>query len=524
MKYYIFRNNTVEPFFSGSEYSFSGYDDISCIPEDADVLVWFYQVPIKFDRKGVASEIDSIAEKLQLVMNANVRKKPIIIFTLENLFEVRYTSGDFDEEEAIVRFNSLAMEMANQQNVKVVDFGTFCRQFTSEELIDWKFYFISQMGLNPRLSGKFRKWWDDQLRGIALKRKKCLVLDLDNTLWGGILGEDGKTGIKIGGDYPGKAFLYFQEGLKELARNGVILAICSKNNEHDVLEAWRDNPFMVLTKEDFASYRINWTDKASNIAEIANELNIGLDSIVFIDDNPTERELVRQILPAVEVPDFPEQPYMLPDFLRSFVEKYFSVYSLTKEDRDKTEQYKANAARAAEKSRFVNLDDYIRSLGIQIRIIPANDFNLQRIAQMTQKTNQFNLTTHRLEESEVKAMREDGWGIWCISVSDRFGDNGITGAVFVDDEGNIDNLLLSCRILGTGIEIAFMKEVLNILSKRFDRITARYIPSAKNSQVRDFYEKIGFSCISEQDGTKEYQISLSDYRSDNQDIYNIIIE
>lgn len=524
MRYYIFRNNTVEPFFSGVDYSFSGYDDISYIPEDADVLVWFYQVPIKFDRKAVASEIDAISEKLQFVMKANVRNKPFIIFTLENIFKVRYISGDFEEEEAIARFNTFAMGLASRQNVKVVDFGSFCRQFSSEELIDWKFYFISQMGLNPRLSGRFRKWWDAQLNSIALKRKKCLVLDLDNTLWGGILGEDGETGIKIGGDYPGKAFQYFQEGLKELTRNGVILAICSKNNESDVLEAWKDNPFMVLTKNDFASYRINWTDKASNIAEIASELNIGLDSIVFIDDNPTERELVRQMLPSVEVPDFPNQPYMLPVFLRLIVEKYFTVYSLTKEDRDKTEQYRANAARTAEKSRFSNLDDYIRSLGIQIHIIPANDFNTQRIAQMTQKTNQFNLTTLRLEESEVKDMNANGWKIWCISVSDRFGDNGITGAVFVDDNGHIDNLLLSCRILGKGIEEAFMKEILNILSNRFDRLTARYISSAKNSQVRDFYEKIGFSCISEQNDVKEYSISLKDYKSYKQDIYNIIIE
>lgn len=524
MKYHIFRNNTIEPFFTGPDYSFSGYDDISSIPDDADVLVWFYQVPIKFDKGVLASEIDSIAEKLQLVADTNVKNKPLIILTLENIFEVRYTSGDFSIEEAISHFNSVALSLASRSNIKVIDFGTFCRQFLPNELIDWKFYFISQMGLNPRLAGRFRKWWEAQLKSIALKRKKCLVLDLDNTLWGGILGEDGKTGIKIGGDYPGKAFLYFQEGLKELADNGVILTVCSKNNEPDVLEAWEDNPFMVLTKKDFALYRINWTDKASNIVEIARELNIGLDSMVFVDDNPTERELVRQMLPAVEVPEFPDQPYMLPSFLGSLVENYFSVYSLTKEDRDKTEQYKANAARAAEKSRFTNLDDYIRSLGIHIRIIPANDFNQQRIAQMTQKTNQFNLTTHRLEESEVKDMMDSGWRIWCISVSDRFGDNGITGAVFVDNDGNIDNLLLSCRILGKGIEIAFMKEILKILSNRFERLTARYVPSKRNSQVKDFYEKIGFSCISEHEGKKEYIISLIDYNLDKQNIYNITIE
>lgn len=237
---------------------------------------------------------------------------------------------------------------------------------------------------------------------------------------GGVLGEDGIDGIKIGGDYPGKAFLYFQEGLLELAKRGVILTICSKNNERDVLDLWEKNPFVLLRKEHFSAWRINWRNKADNIRELSEELNIGLDSLVFVDDNPTERELVRQMLPMVEVPEFPKQPYMLPDFLISLSDRYFRVYSVTEEDRRKTEQYKANASRTQERKKFVDFDQYLQSLEIEMRIEPISSFNVSRIAQMTHKTNQFNLTTRRYSESDLMGFSSEGWLIYCLSVKGSF--------------------------------------------------------------------------------------------------------
>ena len=175
----------------------------------------------------------------------------------------------------------------------------------------------------------------------------------------------------------------------------MILTICSKNNEQDVLEAWDKNPFILLKKDDFSAYRINWTDKVTNIRELADELNIGLDSMVFVDDNPTERELVKQMLPMVSVPDFPEHPYMLLEFFKQLVNDYFKVYSITEEDRKKAEQYKAAASRLRMQKKFADFDEFLESLDIQIIIEAVNEFNIQRIAQMTQKTNQFNLTTKR---------------------------------------------------------------------------------------------------------------------------------
>lgn len=521
---FVFRNNTIERFFA-KEYSFSGYDDISVIPHDSESFVWWYQVPIKYDQKVLAEEVNGYAQKLNYVLTQIDSQKQVTALTMDILYNVPFTDNDFQLSKAVDNYNaSLYKFEQDYHNLKVIDIREFTKQYPSNELIDWKFYFISQMGMSPKLSKPFKAWFEKKQDCIALKRKKCIILDLDNTLWGGVLGEEGIEGIKIGGDYPGKAFLYWQDALYQLAKSGVILTICSKNNEKDVLDVWEKNPYIILKKEDFAAYRINWTDKATNIKELAEELNIGLDSMVFIDDNPTERELIKQMLPMVAVPDFPEQPYMLPDFFKQLVNEYFKVYSVTDEDRKKTEQYKANAARTHAQSSFANYDQFLESLNIHINIESANDFNIQRIAQMTQKTNQFNLTTKRYTDADVRRFINAGWRIWCISVKDKFGDNGITGCIMVNNN-EIDTFLLSCRILGKGIESAFIKKILsNLSSNGLDSVRAKYIPTQKNVQVKDFYEKCGFACINEEkDGSKEYEINLQTADLSIKEIYNVTI-
>lgn len=525
MTKFVYRNNTIERFFS-KEYVFSGYDDISNVPHDVEGYVWWYQVPIKFEQHVLAEEIRGYTQKLGFVLSQIDDSKTLVALTMDIFFAVPFTDGDYQLQAAVAEYNNyLYAAEASHKNVKVIDITEFTRKYNVSELFDWKFYFISQMGINPKLNKEFKAWWEKKMNSITLKRKKCLVLDLDNTLWGGVLGEDGIEGIKIGGDYPGKAFMYWQEALLELSKSGVILTVCSKNNEQDVLDAWEKNPFIVLKKEHFAAYRINWTDKATNIKELAAELNIGLDSFVFVDDNPTERELIKQMLPMVEVPEFPPQPYELMPFFKQLVEDYFKIYSVTDEDKKKTEQYKQNAARAKAQNAFADFDSFLESLDIKIAIEAANEFNIQRIAQMTQKTNQFNLTTHRYTDADVRRFVEAGWKVWCVSVADRFGDNGITGTIMVTPNGEIDTFLLSCRILGKGIEVAFVNTVFSILAHSgFQNITAQYIPTLKNSQVSDFWEKVGFACYKvNEDGSKLYRINLQNTDLTIKNYYHITI-
>lgn len=522
---YVFRNNTIERFF-GKDFSFSGYDDISVIPAEADSYVWWYQVPIKYDQRVLAEEINGYVQKLHWVLGHMDSNKSLVAFTMEILYHVPLIENDYQLKLAVADYNAALYQIEFQySHAKVIDMGEFTRQYPAHELMDWKFYFMYQMGLNPKLAKPFKTWFERKMESLALKRKKCLVLDLDNTLWGGVLGEDGIDGIQIGGDYPGKAFLYWQEALLQLAKSGVILAVCSKNNEEDVLEAWEKHPSIVLKKEAFSAYRINWKDKATNLKELAEELNIGLDSMVFVDDHPTEREWVKQMLPMVSVPDFPELPYLLPVFFQQLVEDYFKVYSLTEEDRNKTEQYKANANRVQAKKGFADYDAFLKSLDIRITIEAAHEYHIPRIAQMTQKTNQFNLTTRRYTDTEIRGLMEQGWKIWCISVADKFGDDGITGCIMINGD-QIDTFLLSCRILGKGIEFVFLKKVLEILyAEGFTSLKARYIPTLKNAQVSEIYEKCHFTCIRQHaDGSKEYEIDLTAVDYQIKDSYQITIK
>lgn len=505
---FVFRNNTVERFFPKG-YSFSGYDDISLVPADADGYVWFYQAPLKYDLGMFADEVESYLQKLKIVLGQIDISKEMIALTMTDEYRISFSDDDHRQSMAVSNYNQSLYELSEQYlNLKVIDICDFTEHYSEEDLFDWKYYFISQMGINPRLSKDFAAWWQKKLCGIAMMRKKCLVLDLDNTIWGGILGEDGINGIKIGGDYPGKAFLLFQKGLSELSKTGVILAICSKNNEQDVLDLWEQNPFIILKREDFAAYRINWRDKATNIRELADELNIGLDSMVFLDDSPAERELVRQALPEVVVPDFPEHPYDLPVFFKKLVDEYFKAYRITSEDRQKIQQYRANVERKRLRDSILDYNEYLASLEIKIDILLADDTNIPRIAQLTQKTNQFNLTTRRYTEAEVRQKIAEGWKIWCIAVSDRFGDNGITGCALVN-KSFIDSFMLSCRILGKGIEEAFLKKVLEyIKDSGIYFVSAQYVPTAKNGMVKDFYDHCGFVCVNEAAGEKKYQIDL----------------
>ena len=513
---HVFRNSTAELLFGDAGYSFSGYDEI-VYSGNADSFIWFYTVPFHADTQSVATEISSYAERLKFVHSQIPATSQLIVFTLYRLFDFKAESMDFSVEAAIDGFNSFVLEFAKtNSNVRVVDFSDFCGRYATADLIDWKFYFLSQAAINPKLAIAFRKWFELKKSSFSKPAKKCLVLDLDNTLWGGILGEDGPEHLKIGGDYPGKAFLLFQQQILELQKNGIILAICSKNNEQDVLDFFETSRDQVLKKEHFAAWRINWQDKATNIRELAQELNIGLDSMVFLDDQPAERELVKNFIAEITVPDFPAAPYQLPVFFKALRDEYFCVYQAREEDRGKTEQYKQNAQRHQLQQQFTDIDDFIKSLEIETTIRLNDEADFPRIAQMSQKTNQFNLTGKRYTDLELKEIIERNGKVFSLSVKDKFGDSGLTGAAVVSLVGNdahIENLFLSCRILGRKIENTFVEQILLGLKEEFvENVTAVYNKTPKNQLVANFYESMGFSAISKDEQKKSYVYCL---RKDN---------
>lgn len=513
MKYFVYRNMTIERFFQNLDVEFSGYEDISIFSNIYDRYIWFYLCPLKDDSLVIGKEVKNYIDLFRLTISNIPQTKTIIAFTIHPIYTINTIKSSRDIIEACNYYNDSLYALSNEySNIKVIDFSDFLSNYSSKDLIDWKYYFISQMALNPRYANSFQIWFKTQIESIELKRKKCLVLDFDNTLWSGILGEDGIEGIGLGGDYPGKAFLFFQKQIKELSKQGIIIAGCSKNNFEDVRELWDKHPEIILTEKYFSAYKINWLNKADNIRQLAEELNIGLDSMVFIDDNPTERAIVKQNIPEIEVPEFPEQPYQLPLFFKEIAEKYFSIYSLTIEDISKTEQYKQNAQRTSIKSMFTNMDQYIKSLEIDLKIEEVNNITLPRVAQLTQKTNQFNLTTFRYTESDIRSFIDNNDKIYTLSVSDRFGNNGLTGVIICkiqDNQAEIDSLLLSCRILGKRIEEAFVYYVLKELKENnIEIIHSKYIPTQKNIQVKEFYETLGFQLENENEGVKSYIIEL----------------
>jgi FkbH-like protein len=358
-----------------------------------------------------------------------------------------------------------------------------------------------------------------RLLAAALGRSsKALVLDLDNTLWGGVIGDDGMEGIKLGqGSALGEAFVAFQRYARDLSRRGVILAVCSKNDEANAIEPFEKHPDMVLKRSDIACFVANWTDKAENIREIAGMLNIGLDSLVFADDNPAERAIVRRELPMVAVPELPEDPTLWPSTLAAA--GYFESLRLTKEDLERSGQYQANLRRGTLMASATDLDGYLRSLEMRAIWSRFDRFGQARTVQLINKTNQFNLTTRRVTDEEIAALIEDERALTSqIRLIDTFGDNGIIAIViglFVPGTHDIriDTWLMSCRVLGRQME----EETLNLVVAQAralgaERLIGVYRPTAKNGMVRDHYQKLGFAPAgTADDGTTRWVLTIGDW-------------
>ena len=340
---------------------------------------------------------------------------------------------------------------------------------------------------------------------------KALVVDLDNTLWGGVIGEDGLHGIQLGTEYPGAAYLELQRVILDLYHRGIILAVCSKNNMDDAMEVLQQHPSMLLRPQHFAALRINWNSKVKNLEDIAAELNIGIDALAFLDDNPRECEQVRSELSEVYVIDLPSDPMRYAQALREC--PVFERLTLSSEDQNRVRYYVEQRQRKELQERTGSLEDFYRSLEMEVEITEASPELFPRISQLTQKTNQFNLTTHRYSEQQIAAMaRDTHWHIYTLRVRDRFGDNGLVGVAITCVSGDIceiDTFLLSCRVIGRTVETA----LLAYLSRKAVEEGVRflrgwYLPTKKNLPARDFYPSHNFQLIREEDSRMLWDLDL----------------
>ena len=396
----------------------------------------------------------------------------------------------------------------------VLDFAGIAEKYGTVNLYDEALWFYGSSRLNKRGNELLADEFSLLMKAVQGISCKCLVLDLDNTLWGGVIGEDGIDGIELGGTKTGEVYRKAQQIIAEIAAKGVLLAVCSKNNEADALHVFENHPDMVLKSDDFIVKQINWDNKADNIKAIASRLNIGEDSLVFIDDSPYERELVKSATGAV-VPDFPENIESYLSFFKEVDKQYFSRMKLVQEDLDKKRQYAENFARDEAEKKHTSIESYIDSLNIRLKIEEYKSVNLARIAQMTQKTNQFNFTTKRYSEKDISSMAESGYRIFTGTAGDRFGDYGLIILLILKPSGRellTDTFLMSCRAVGRNIEHAFTAYVLNKFKGEYDTVKAEYIPTAKNILVKDKLDELGFRLEKEeQDGSKVYSAEISGF-------------
>jgi FkbH-like protein len=355
------------------------------------------------------------------------------------------------------------------------------------------------------------------MRGLSAK---CLVLDLDNTLWGGVIGDDGMDGIVLGqGSGAGEAFIAFQSYAKQLSQRGVILAVCSKNT-HEIAEAvFLEHPDMVLRRGDIAAFVANWNDKPSNLREIARTLNIGIDSLVFFDDNPAEREIVRQTLPEVAVPEAPEDAA---HYIACLAEAgYFEAIAFTEDDRARAEQYRANSERGQAMAGGTDIGAFLASLDMKMVAAPFTAVDLPRITQLTNKSNQFNLTTRRYTQDQMAAFAASKTAVTLsFRLVDKFGDNGLIGVLIALPDAadpaalRIDTWLMSCRVLGRQVEAETINQLCRIAQDRgFTNIIGDYFPTPKNALVRDIYARMGFAHVAgDAGGATQWSLTLADFQ------------
>ena len=506
-----------------------------------------------FETDGYGNEIGMLLNKKSSLYSY----RPDIIFMIEDTVELINHSIDINDSKRLVDewFGNFEMSIENNTIYYVSDAYVYGKEYEIGNLRDFKyniiFYWneklnelrtkhsnikileimdiILAIGVNNAFSlitwymGKIlysnvlcSKLLELIVHKIYIESnspKKVLLLDLDNTLWGGIAGENDNTPVELSEDHNGLIYKNLQRVIKQMKNCGVVLGIVSKNNLDDAMDIINNNPHMVLKDEDFAIKKINWNNKVDNIKEIASELNIGLNSIVFFDDSEIERSSIKELLPEVNVPDFPKSASQLPNVMVEIWYKYFDKSALTKEDLNKTEEYKANAERNELKSNAGSFEDYLMKLDIVLTRVDAAK-HIERITQLLNKTNQFNLTSIRHTQNEIAGfINNNNYIIFAYNVNDKFGDSGLVAVSIVkieSFEAYIEDFVMSCRVMGRNIENAIIEDIEDYCRKEGLRIIrSKYNKTDKNAPVANLFEGLGYKITSKINYNKTYELVLS---------------
>jgi len=458
------------------------------------------------------NEIVSLVDNIKKNLNSKVliHNFEVPFFSPLGIIENKQKFG-FIEFVKKINFDLENLYKQDSQ-IFIFDYDAFCSKWGKNDIIDYKMYYLGDIKISSKYLPNLCKEYISYIKPLMSMTKKCLVLDLDNTLWGGVIGEDGFEGIKLGLSPEGRPFVEFQKYILSLFNRGVILAINSKNNLDDALNIIKNHPYMVLKEEYFASIKINWDNKASNLKEIAEDINIGLDSLVFFDDDKLNREIVRTTLPEVAVVDVPEDPSLYLKTIMALDD--FNSFYLSEEDKKKGAMYVEQRKRTELSKISVNIDEYLEALNMEVTIEKANSFNIPRISQLTQKTNQFNMTTKRYSEEDIKQFsNSDNFLVFSLKVEDKFGDSGLTGVAIIEKKGKkwvIDSFLLSCRIIGRRVEEVLLAHILKEAKEEDAEILiGEFVLTKKNEPAKNFYEKNGFELIENKENSQLWEFPVN---------------
>ncbi len=411
--------------------------------------------------------------------------------------------------------HALSDYIQTQERMYIFDLAGLCAAFGRERAFDPRMRLLADQpfaaSFVPRVATELIRYFQ-ATKGPS---RKCVVLDLDNTLWGGILGEDGAERLRLGGDAVGEAYREFQLAILALHARGILLALCSRNDEREAMAVIRDHPGMVLRPDHFAAIRVNWKDKVSNLQSLAAELNIGLDSLVFMDDDPFECQSVRERLPQVMVVQLGCDPTFYRTTLLQL--RAFDTLSITAEDRDRGRMYQERRARERLREGAASLEQYLSALEMEITAVPALGPSRTRLFQLVHKTNQFNLTARRYNENEFDSLtRAPDYRVFGIAVRDRLGDSGIVGLVvlrLVNEVCEIETFLLSCRVLGRSIETGVLAYTLELArAEGSQRIRGYYVPTQKNGLVSDFYRRHGLTFVGHHGPAESWEAELAEFQ------------